>query len=305
MPNAAEIRSEITAQIVASLERGVAPWRRSWKAGGGRHRNAVTGRPYSGVNPLLLEIHARKLGLTANRWATLQQWNANGCVVKKRPADVAPGKWGCRVVLSKPVTKKKIDDEGEEVEDKFFLLTTFTVFSADQVEGGERFAVEPTPKTPIGDPGLFEKAEALIAATRADIRTVGDQPLYRKPLPPGSWPDHTGGDLIEMPPKESFESLGAYYETAFHELAHWSEVRLKWTDTYAVGELVAEMAACYTAAELGLPVGEGLENHAAYLKSWAKRLGGDSSLIFKASTQAGKVTDFLLAFANAPVPVPA
>ena len=61
-----------------------------------------------------------------------------------------------------------------------------------------------------------------------------------------------------------------------------------------MGELVAELAASMLSAELGVPQGESLENHAAYLKHWMDAIKADSSFIFKASTQASKVADFLL-----------
>ena len=83
---------------------------------------------------------------------------------------------------------------------------------------------------------------------------------------------------------------------------HWSECRLGWdrkAGGYALGELIAEMAACFLATELGVPQGESLENHAAYLRSWLDAMKGDPSFIFKAATQASKVTDFLLQFSEA------
>ena len=61
---------------------------------------------------------------------------------------------------------------------------------------------------------------------------------------------------------------------------------------YALGELAAEIAACYVAAELGIPQGEGLGNHAAYLRSWLEALKNDRNYIFKAAKQASKVTDY-------------
>jgi len=117
--------------------------------------------------------------------------------------------------------------------------------------------------------------------------------------PEGSWPNHEEGDWIILPPKEKFVSAGAYYETAFHELAHHSEVRLGWDHRkqgYDYGELVAEIAASLLSAELGVPQGEAIENHAAYLKHWLEGMKGDSSFILQASSQAGKVTDYLLSF---------
>lgn len=93
--------------------------------------------------------------------------------------------------------------------------------------------------------------------------------------------------------------IGSYYETVLHELAHWSEVRTGWDHKqhgYPMGELVAEIAASFVSTELGLPQAADLENRAAYLQSWLKHMRNDPAYIFKASTQASKVTDFLLAF---------
>ena len=62
---------------------------------------------------------------------------------------------------------------------------------------------------------------------------------------------------------------------SIHELAHLSESRTGWDDRkqgYALGELVAEIASCYVAAELGIPQGEDLGNHAAYLQNWLEAL---------------------------------
>ena len=104
-----------------------------------------------------------------------------------------------------------------------------------------------------------------------------------------------------VPQKSRFEPVGAYYETLFHELAHWSEVRTGWDSKahgYALNELVAEMASCYLSTELGIPQGDTLGNHAAYLGSWLTAMENDQSYIFRAATQASKVTDYLLALAG-------
>ena len=98
---------------------------------------------------------------------------------------------------------------------------------------------------------------------------------------------------------------GAFYETAIHELAHLSEVRTGWDDRkqgYALGELAAEIASCYVAAELGIPQGEGMANHAAYLQNWLDAMKGDRNYVFTAAKQASKVTDYLLGFVKKPEP---
>jgi antirestriction protein ArdC len=101
-----------------------------------------------------------------------------------------------------------------------------------------------------------------------------------------------------MPHKSCFVN-GSYYTTLIHEMGHWSEIRLGWNHDkqgYAMGELVAEIAAAYLCAELGVPNTEPLENHAAYLKSWLEAMKNDPSYIFKASKQASKTCDYLLSF---------
>ena len=163
------------------------------------------------------------------------------------------------------------DQTGDEDEERFFVLKTFTVFSADQVEGeaAGQYQVHEDEGQPQAEPD-FQPAEEMIVGTKADIRYGGDRAYYRRPLPAGSFPHHREGDFIVMPPRATFDPPGAFYETAIHELAHWSEVRTGWDRQagYALGELAAEIASCYVAAELGIPQGEGLGNHAAYLRSW-------------------------------------
>ena len=55
-----------------------------------------------------------------------------------------------------------------------------------------------------------------------------------------------------------------------------------------MGELIAEIAACYLTNELGIPNAEPLENHAAYLQSWLKSMKSDPNFIFKAAKQRPK-----------------
>ena len=61
-------------------------------------------------------------------------------------------------------------------------------------------------------------------------------------------------------------------------------------------ELVAEMASCYLASNLGIPQSDDLENHAQYVKFWLEAMKADSRFLFQAVSQASKVTDFLLSF---------
>ncbi len=58
---------------------------------------------------------------------------------------------------------------------------------------------------------------------------------------------------------------------------------------------MAELASCYTATEVGVPLAD-LDNHAAYLKSWLAAMRESPGFIFTASSQATRATDFLLSF---------
>ena len=80
--------------------------------------------------------------------------------------------------------------------ERFFVLRTFTVFSADQVEGeaAEQFQVHEEAGQPDAEPD-FQPAEELIAATGADIRFGGDRAYYRRPTP-AALPEPSGGDFI-------------------------------------------------------------------------------------------------------------
>jgi antirestriction protein ArdC len=302
MPSQSQLRQQITVQIVSALERDLVPWRRPWSVSKntGRPSNVLSKRPYSGINPLLLELHAQEHGFQSRWWGTFEQWKKLGGTVKKRPSHVANGAWGCKIVFYRPIKKTKVDPQtGEEDEDRFLVMRTWSIFNAEQVDGAvvERFkAIEQHDADELPN---FEPAQKLIDATQADVRFGGDLAFYRRPLPDGSWPNHSDGDFIVLPPSKKFISPGAFYETALHELAHWSEVRLGWNHTekgYAFGELVAEISACFVAEELGVPSGESLDNHTAYLANWLTAMRGDPAFIFKASSQASKVADFLLSF---------
>jgi len=66
-----DLYAEVSARIVAELERGAAPWVKPWSATAGMNTpcNAVTNRPYSGCNVVLLWI-ARAAGYRAPRFVT-------------------------------------------------------------------------------------------------------------------------------------------------------------------------------------------------------------------------------------------
>ncbi|MCH7685318.1 MAG: hypothetical protein IH899_01320, partial [Planctomycetes bacterium] len=211
------------------------------------------------------------------------------------------GKWGCKVILYKPISKTKTNGKGEEVEDNFCVMRQFTVFNIDQVEGDHLDHLRVGFSDNNTDPEVsIREADELIRNADVDIFHDGNRAFYDFAI-----------DAITMPNKHQFDGT-AYYETLFHEMCHWAEHpdRMNWDrseegNNYAMGELVAEMSSCFVCSELGIPLAEGIGNHAAYLGHWLKALKNDPSFIFRASTHASKAADYLLSFRQSPVEEPA
>ncbi len=286
-----DIRTQVNGKIIEALAKGLTPWKKPWVASknAGNPANAVSGRSYRGINPLLLELAAMDKGFKSKWWGTYRQWQGLGAQVKG-------GERGTRIVFWSPVKRTSKNEVGEETQTTFPLMREYTVFNADQCQGTERFAVEPASGTTAVD---FEPAENVIGTTGADIRHLaGDKAAYHRP-------PH---DFIVLPTKSQFNQapfgLAGYYATAFHELMHWSEHRVSWSGSYALGELRAEIGAAYLAAEIGIPIADNLENHAKYLDSWLKTMQADAKVIFQITSAASKGADFILSFSREPQPKP-
>lgn len=285
-----DLKARITKRIVDALKRGVKPWVRPWTGGDpntiGMARNVVSKKRYRGINPLILEDAAAIHGFTSPYWGTFEQWKNLGGMVKKRPANVHPGEWATGIIFWHPFTKTVVNKKtGKDEVKKFLMMRSYNVFNLDQVNGEKlnRFRPAAVPPEPVNPD--FQVAVDLMTNSKADIRHGGDKAYYS-----------TRGDFIKLPFKKHFGKEGEYYDTAFHELAHWSEKRLEWKNTYAMNELVAEITACYVSAELALPQSNDLGNHQSYVASWLEAMNNDPKFIFAASTQASKVSNFLLHF---------
>jgi antirestriction protein ArdC len=298
MTSQTQLRAAITQQIVTALEGGdLPPWRRTWRADHncGSPCNVVSRQSYSGLNPLLLSIAGEKYGFESRYWGTFDQWKNIGGQVRARPADVAPGQWGTKIIFCRPVTKTTVKEGGEEVDSKFFVLRTYTVFCLDQVDGPfDRLRPGNAPITTAEVHTRHTEAERVIAATKADIRHGGDKAFYRP-----------SGDYIQVPHRHQFFSPEAYYETVCHELIHWTEhpKRLNWCraekeNLYSTGELIAELGAVYMMGELGIPAADTWKNSASYLSHWLKAMRADPRFIFRVTSQASRAVDHIFSYSG-------
>jgi antirestriction protein ArdC len=297
MPSQTEIQETITARIIEGLKSGLVPWKKPWRndPNCGAAANVVSRRAYTGINPVLLDLSSQVHGFSSRFWGTFDQWKKLGGQVKKRPDNIKPGQWGTNIIFFRQVKKTKVDESGTETTESFPLMRFYTVFNLDQVEGEALDPLRPSSEPNSAAPECSE-AEHVVAATGAEIRFGGNRAVYTRLL--GQTPKSENSDFITVPERTRFDSPQEFYATLFHELTHWSEVRLGWEGCYALGELIAEMGSCFLCAQTNIPSSDDLTNHTAYLASWLKALENDRKFIFKAAAQASKAAQFILSFSR-------
>lgn len=300
-----DLFATITDTVVAALERGTCPWRRPWNAADvtlGGHRSAATGRPYRGVNQILLTVTAMGSGFTSPFWATMRQVNALGGRVRK-------GSRSTTVVYWAFVDRTSTDAAtGERVTRKQPLLRYFRVFNLSQVDGlpddvAAKFAVVAPVAAPSAAGAEPTPAEAAMAAgldayaVRAGVRVThgGGSAFYRR-----------SDDSITLPPVDSFDTRSHYLATFAHEAAHSTghASRLNretltttaafGSDTYGREELVAELAAAFVAGYYGAATPDVEANRDAYLAGWVRTLKADPRAIVVASGQADKAARLII-----------
>jgi antirestriction protein ArdC len=279
---------EVTAQIVAEMEKGCVPWIRPWKDSGvalGQPRSAASRKFYSGVNILILWDAVIRRGFASQEWLTFRQALNLGGHVRK-------GERGTNICFADSfiprVERERASEQGDDPT-RVPFLKRFTVFNVEQCDGLPAHVIPSI--VGVADTEISPAAEALIAATGAKVCEGGGEAFY-----------HRGEDFIRLPFRETFLSQADYYCTALHELGHWTahpsrlnrDLQHRFgSSAYAREELIAELTSAFLCAHLSITP---QIRHADYLGHWLQILKEDSRAIFHAASQASKATDFLLAF---------
>ncbi len=122
-----DVYADVSARIVSELERGAAPWVTPLVSDAGQNvpQNAVTNRPYSGCNVILLWL-ARDRGWATPRFLTFKQALEAGGNVRK-------GEHGTKVYFVKQLMVKNGD--GEDETRVVPMMREYTVFNVDQCDG--------------------------------------------------------------------------------------------------------------------------------------------------------------------------
>lgn len=284
MSHKTDAYTKITDQILAALERGVAPWVRPWT--GIDAHNGATGHVYKGINIWSTQAS----GHLDPRWYTFKQLEGFG------RSHVRKGEHGTKITRWIFPDREADDGDGETTTRSAPILRLYVVFNFAQIEWdpAHRPADLPTYARPEGEP-LHARAtcDAYHARSGVSYREGGGRAYY-----------NSGTDSITVPPAGSFNDWSAYYATRFHEMAHSTghASRLKrslanrfGSEAYAAEELVAELAAAFLAGDHKL---DGHLQHAEYIGNWIRVLKGDPKAIFTAARLAREAAALITAAAS-------
>lgn len=278
-----DLYTSVTEAIVKALERGVVPWKKPWRSFNALPVNAVTNRPYRGVNVFLL-------GLTPyqdHRWLTFRQVTEAGGHVRK-------GEKASLAVFWK-LWEPKEGESKEETTKRIPILRHYHLFNVEQTEGTGISQLH-TPEAPPSHQRV-ERAELIVSSIKSPptIAEGGSSAWYRPAT-----------DHVQVPKLEAFTTPDAYYATLFHELGHATghESRLArkgvtgtiqfGSADYSKEELVAELTSAFLCADAGLD-NTLTQDAASYIDGWLSVLEDDRKMVVYAAAQAQKAADLILA----------
>ena len=298
-----DYRLEVADRLIHQIEQGTARWQRPWKPGEILPPvNAVTGKPYRGVN--YENLMAFSPDPSDPLWCTYKQAQEKGWQVRQ-------GASGLPLEVWKEYEHKRTVEEIQRLEEQGVTdpdpterrlgVRYCTVFHASQIDGIPPLErQEPDQKLEDKpDPRLPKLAEGLGVA----LRYGGGRAFYRP-----------SEDLVQMPPVESFELAVGHDTTLLHEFSHATEHEKRLnrglsnsfgSEKYVIEELQAEMSAAMTAASLGIGFdpasqdreeGREMGNSAAYLASWLKALPEKErkQILMQAIKDSQGISDYLI-----------
>lgn len=277
-----EMAAKVVEPIRAAMAQGDLLWLRGWSLG------AHNGLPFNptkvedrqpyrgGMNNILLMIASMINGYGDPRWMGYGQARKKGWHVKRGEASTK---------IYAPITRWITDDDGERRK----VVTGFrivSVFNAEQIEG---IPALPSPEDLDVTTG-YEAAEEIYKAVGIETTHGGNRASYA-----------FKADTIQMPEPGAFKDADEYHATRLHEVGHATghESRKdrglfgEGIEAYAKEELVAELFAAFACADLGIVKTEMTQNHAAYLKSWHRRLGEKPELFVDAVNEAWKALEWV------------
>lgn len=274
-----DIYETVTNLIVERLEAGIVPWQMPFKSVHGFPRNLISKKPYRGFNFWYL----LSFGFERPYFLTFNQAKGLGASVKK-------GSKSYMVIFWKMVEYEK-DGEMEEIP----MLRYYRVFHIDDIEG---LSEEKIPEVPNQESDFdpIASCEQIIEfwIDSPKIRLNRNKACYMPSL-----------DEVFMPNPKLFSNSEAYFSCIFHELVHSTGHRKRLSrhekftnlnfasNDYSQEELIAEMGAAYLCGICSIETAT-IDNSAAYIQGWLKKLKNDKKIIVSVSGMAQKAVDYIL-----------
>lgn len=281
--------------IMEKLKAGVIPWQKMWRSESGLPAiSLTTGKPYNGINQILLNCVAGEFNKSPY-FLTYNQARKRGVFVKTQQK-------GFPVFFFKKIEgtdneTTKNDKSEKEGKSSRFILRYYTVFNLDQCD---EIRLSDSEKK------LLSSMEKELKYFPPNIRAEGILKSYYERPQVNSSPENNPSynlskDLIRMPLIGQFETAEEYYVSFFHELIHSTghpsrQNRFSGKKTEkqtAVEELIGEIGSVYLAYEAGIEDCV-IDNSAAYIKYWRKRIEEDGRLFTSATSKAEKACRFIL-----------
>ena len=283
-----DVYAMVTEKIINLLEQGVVPWRRPWTSTG-LPRNLVSKKPYRGINYFLFTA----LKYVSPFWLTYRQATELGGHVRKGEESTIVIFW--KVEDLKQSGEDLDTEDSNEKNRRRFLLRYYRVFNLEQCELPQA-VLDKLPKIETHEHDPIEAAERIIAGmpNPPEIQYAGSKAFYSSVT-----------DRITLPPRELFISAEEQIATTYHEVSHATghpkrlnrksitEAAPFGSPTYSFEEMIAEMSAAYLCAEAGISPAV-LENQAAYIAGWLKKLRDDRKLLVHAAAQAQQAADYVM-----------
>jgi len=267
----------ITEKIIERLESGDIPWHKPW-TGDDWPKNLISKKEYRGINVFLLGCQK----YSNPYWVTYKQAKQVGGNVKK-------GEKSSIIVFWKQIKVKDPVDPEKLIP----MLRYYRVFNIEQCEGID------LKKIPVSEVNHDFQSIDACEKTINDMQNKpniehGENKAYYRP----------STDIVNMPKKENFVNEEFYYSVLFHEIGHSTghksrldrknfETGCFGSETYTKEELVAEMTAAFMCGCHKIE-NKTLDNSAAYIKSWLRKLKNDPKMVVLAAAQAQKAADYIL-----------
>lgn len=283
-----ENRREVVEKIIGMMEQGYFFREWKWDKAALRPHNPISNVQYQGGNRIRLMKEVLEKEYQDSRWATLKQYKERGYYPKKGEKGVLCEKWIFtreRVITNENGEKEMIEEQLDKP-----IVSYFKVFNGEQMQNFPKY------RTTFREATKAEQiADHLIQTSECPVKELAQSRAYYSP----------SEDMIVLPLREKFKDGVSFLNALLHEMGHSTGHKSRLnrmldggfgTELYAKEELRAEIGSLFTALDLDVNIQEEhYEDHSDYLKSWIKVLRDDYNELFRACSDAEKISKRLIA----------